>query len=88
MIFAERAGNFRERRRDLIRLGGDEENRCAFGHIEVGGDSSCAGFGGEMLACGREGIGGEELVCFNQLGVDETLGERGGHLACAEKTDL
>ena len=88
MIFAKGAGNFRERRRDLIWLGGDEENCRAFGHIEVGDDSFRARFAGKMLARSFEGVGGQELVRFNELGVDETLGERGGHLACAEKTDF
>jgi len=88
MIFRERAGNLRQRGGDLIRLGRQDQNGRGGGHFQIGRKSFCSGFGGKMFACGVKRVGGEKLVCLDELGAGKTFGERGGHLARAEKADF
>ena len=88
MFFGERTGNFRERGGHLIRLGGENQNCRGLGGYKIGRDGFCAGLGSKMFARRVKRIGGEKLVRLDELGVDKTSGERGGHLARAEKTDF
>ena len=88
MIFGERAGNFRERGGDLIRLRGEDQNIRGFCDFKIGRKSFSTGLGGEMFTRDVKRVGGEKLVRLDEPGVDKSFGERGGHLARAEKTDF
>ena len=73
MIFGERAGNFRKRGGDLIRLGGENQNCRRLGDFQIGGKSFRATrFKVEMFARGLERIGGGKLVRLDELGVEKT----------------
>ena len=88
MIFGERAGNFRQRGGNLIRLGRQNQNVRGPGDFEIGGGGFRAGFGGEMFARGVKRVGGDDFARKNDFRLDKTFGERGGHFARAEKTDF
>ena len=88
MIFVEDAGNFREHRRDLVGLGGQDQNIGRFCDFPVGGGDVRAGFIRKMFSRRVERISGDEFARKNHFGIHKTFGQCGGHFACAEKTDL
>ena len=73
MIFGERAGNFRERRRDLIRLGRQNQHVRGLRDFQVGGSGFGAGFGGKMFSRGVKRVGGDDFARLDEPGVDENL---------------
>ena len=58
MIFCERAGNFRERGGNLIRLGREDQNSRGLGGVKIGRKSFRARFAGKMFPRRVKRIGG------------------------------
>ena len=69
MFLGECAGNFRQRSGDLVRLGGQNQNRRGFGEFKIGPDGLRAEFAVEIFSRGVKRIGGEKLVRFDEFGV-------------------
>ena len=88
-VFGREGGlQFRQHRRDLIRLHRQDQNAGEAQYFEIGVGDRRADVAGESRARRLEDIAGDDLFGGDDLRRDEALRERRGHFARAEETDF
>ena len=88
MVLGDDGGYLLQHRCDLIRFGGQNQDLGGFHHFAIVGGEMGANFQRKMLARAVMGISGDDLPGKNQFRVHESLGQGGGHLTRAKKTDF
>ena len=72
----------------LIGLHGEEQDIRGGHHVGIAGGDAGSGFPGEGVASGFEDVRGAQVVGGGESGAEKAFGQRGGHLARAEKTKM
>ena len=87
MLRFDRRADFAQEVGHRLRFDGQHDQVCAGNDAQVVRESQRTGFTREGVAGGGDRIAGAHLLDGDQPGLDPSLRQGGGHLACAEKPD-